>query len=167
MFAYSCRCIQTLGQLYWSPWTTKVCGTWGLQYGKGSTLGNNSISGSGLRFTALPMNMTFLLMLYVAAKPLDPISRTDYLFKVFSVFIFLLPVMRVWLQDKTLKGRENRGLLLCLSHKLRWIFLCLYNYVSILKVWIHFILKVCCILDQKELKKSWPKIHACSEKTKK
>lgn len=106
--AYSCRCIQTLGRLYWSPWTTKACGTWGLQYGKGSTLGNNSISGSGLRFTALLMNMTFLLMLYVVAKPLDNINRTDYIYFKCSLFsLFLLPVMRGWLQDKTFREEEK------------------------------------------------------------
>lgn len=67
----SCRYTQMVGLQYWCPWTTKVYGIWGLQYGKGSILGNNYISGFGLLSAALLMNMIFPTMHCFVAKLLD------------------------------------------------------------------------------------------------
>ena len=130
MLAYSCRCIQSLGPQYWYPWTTKECGTWGLQYGKDSTLGNNCISGSGLQFTTLLMNITFLLMLYFVAKPWDNNLSTvfemkriisHYLYS-FEVFFFFNLFIQSWGFDYTTKHKGGK----------RRLFRCtgLYLYVS-------------------------------------
>lgn len=154
-FAYSCRCIQTLGPQYWSPWTIKVCGTSGLQYGIGSTLGNNCISESGMQPTTLPMNMTFLLTLYFVAKPWEgSLSTTHYyLFEAFFLSKNIL-IFQSWGFDYKTTHKEGRkkigffsctGLYLYVSNYFRWIYFCLYDCVicKCLDDWIHFILEVC------------------------
>lgn len=144
-FAYSCRCIQTLGPQYWSPWTIKVCGTSGLQYGIGSTLGNNCISESGMQPTTLPMNMTFLLMLYFVAKPWEgSLSTTHYyLFEAFFLSKNIL-IFQSWGFDyKTThkQGRKKKGYLvvrgsICMSQIIldEFTFACMI--VSFVNVWM-------------------------------
>lgn len=65
------RHIQMLGQPYWYPWTIKVCGTWGLQFGKDSILGSSYISEFGMLSTVFILNTIFLLMYCFVVKPLD------------------------------------------------------------------------------------------------
>lgn len=115
MFCY--RYIHSLGLLYWCPWTTKECGIWGLQFGKGSILGNNFISRFGMRSTALLMSTTFLLIfLFVAKLLVITLNMIHRLFNTWSV-------MLVWLQEgaERLKGEKSvRILYLYILEMFKW-----------------------------------------------
>lgn len=56
------RFIQMDGLRSWCHWTTKECGTWGLQCGQDSTWGSSSTSECGLQRKATPMSTTCLQM---------------------------------------------------------------------------------------------------------
>lgn len=115
MDPFSCRYIPGLGLLYWFPWTTKACGIWGLQYGKGSISDSSSISGSLIHFTALLMNMIFLKMLYFVEKLLEgTLSMTIYLF---CIWFF-----QSWWVDCDIKGKRVK-----ISVSGSWFIQLMYN----------------------------------------
>lgn len=129
------RYIQMLGQPYWCRWTIKVCGTWGLQFGKDSILGSSYISGFGMLSIVFILNTIFLLMYCFVVKPLDIIL--SIIMVSFSSHEGLTTI-------ENLRKKRWREFLKCLAilckfeEDLEWNFHCSYIHIYL---WIHFVVE--------------------------